>query len=159
MAGAHQLSARMTWLAATRLRPTLQTAREASRICGLVGEGVEKEVMAASRAGERMEPSMRVKGRERAVRAVPMMSRKEVHWLKMTVLVVGSLVWEAWRMESKASTLLLELELGEEVVGGLRDSPRSMAGWTRESEVRGSARHMGQRCWVSMTRVMQSAPN
>jgi len=106
-----------------------------------------------------MEPSMRVKGRERAVRAAPTMSRKEVNWLKMTVLVVGSLVWEAWRMESKASTLLLELELGEEVVGGLADSPRSMVGWTRESEVRGSARHMGQRCWVSMTRVMQSAPN
>ena len=122
-------------------------------------EGVEKAVMAASRAGERMEPSMRVKGRERAVRAVPMMSRKEVHWLKMTVLVVGSLVWEAWRMESKASTLLLELELGVEVVGGLADSPRSMAGWTRESGVRASARHMGQRCWVSMSRVMQSAPN
>jgi len=146
------------------LRPTLQTAREASRMCGEgvvegMVEGVENEVMAASRARERMEPSMRVKGRERAVRALPMMSRKEVHWLKMTVLVVGSLVWEAWRMESRASTLLLELELGESMGGGLADSPRSMAGWTRESGVRGSARHMGQRCWVSMTRVMQSKPN
>lgn len=80
MAGAHQLSARMTWLAATRLRPTLQTAREARRICGEgVGAGVEKEAMAASRAAERMEPSMRVKEWERAVRAEPMMSRKEVH--------------------------------------------------------------------------------
>lgn len=88
MAGAHQLSDRITWLAATRLRPTLQTEREASM---MVHSGsVSKRSRAVSRAGAGIEPSMRVKFREEARRWYSRRERKDVHWEKMIVLVEGS---------------------------------------------------------------------
>lgn len=80
------------------------------------------------------------------------MSRKEVHWLNMTILVPG-FWWEAFRILSRASTLLLVVSMSRSASA---DSPSSVAGLTRLSSSRGSARHKGHRCWVSMTRSMHS---
>ena len=106
-------------LAEARFRPTEQTEREARRMDGEDGEEVEEEeeeeeeegrekaCIAASRAEADMVPSIRVCDNPAVSRCRAMISRKEVHWLKMTVLVVGSFRREAWRMESKAVILLL----------------------------------------------------
>ena len=87
-----------------------------------------------------------------------MMLRKVVHWLKMTVLVPG-LRCEAFRMLSRASVLLLLVSASRgRRVSSKPPSPSPAAGRIRLSTSRGSARHMGQRCWVWMTRSMHSCP-
>ena len=83
---------------------------------------------AASRAWVGIVPSMRVWAKPLEARAVPMMERKEVHWEKMTVFVVGSFLRAAVRMVSKASTLE-ELRSESKSSGGalvlVVDSPSS----------------------------------
>lgn len=85
-----------------------------------------------------------------------MISKKAVHWLKMTVLVPG-LRWEALRMLISASVLLLLVSMSRGSMSVA--SPREAAGWIRLLSSRGSARHIGQRCWVWMTRSIHSYPN
>lgn len=80
------------------------------------------------------------------------MSRKEVHWLNITILVPG-FWWDAFRILSRASTLLLVVSIS---MSASADSPSSVAGLTRLSSSRGSALHKGHLCWVSMTRSMHA---
>ena len=159
MAGAHHESARMTCEAATRFSPTEQTARLARRT---VQAGLEERAArAASRAGACIGPSMRANVYPCEDSCVWMMSRKEVHWLKMTVLTPG-LRCAAARMPSRAvvlelpSPLLLVMLMVE---SGARLSPRGTAGGMSAVDgSRGSARQRGQRGCSASTRSIQLLP-
>ena len=157
-------------LAAVRLRPTEQTEREARRMDGEEEEeeeGREKACIAASRAEADIVPSIRVCDNPAVSKCRAMISRKEVHWLKITVLVVASLRREAWRMDSKAVILLLvplassswSFDNEDDELEEDDDSPPSIAGWTNSAASPSSARHMGHFPCVSITRSMHDWPN